>query len=69
MLPNPTQTVGKCFSPNMVFDSHSSFITPSVIAQVNDKAAKKFVAVCAVVNQHKRIYDLASGNHEMYMRR
>ena len=37
--------------------------------QVNDKEAKKFVAVCPLAKQSKRIYDLASGNHEMYMRR
>jgi hypothetical protein len=37
--------------------------------QVNDKTAQKFVVICPVAKQSKRIYDLASGNHEMYMRR
>merc|ERR1712106_740734 len=39
------------------------------IVKLNDKKSPKFVGMCRKPKMSKKIYELASGNHEMYMRR
>ncbi|XP_023343744.1 moesin/ezrin/radixin homolog 1 isoform X2 [Eurytemora carolleeae] len=46
-----------------------SFGGDEFIVKMTDKSAAKFVVKCIVAKESKKIYDLASGNHEMYMRR
>jgi len=46
-----------------------SYSGDKFIVKLTTKATPKFIAQCTVPKQSKRIYDLASNNHEMYMRR
>jgi len=39
------------------------------VVKLKNKGSEKFVVECTVPKQSKRIYDLASNNHELYMRR
>jgi len=49
--------------------SRISYSGENFIVKLTDKSSEKFVVKCELPKQSKRIYDLASGNHEMYMRR
>jgi len=46
-----------------------SFKNNNFIVKLNDKKSPKFVGICRKQKMSKKIYELASGNHEMYMRR
>jgi len=46
-----------------------SYQSDNFIVKLNDKKSPKFVGVCLQNKQSKRVYDVASGNHEMYIRR
>merc|ERR1719309_919325 len=46
-----------------------SFKNNDFIVKLNDKKSPKFIGICRKPKVSKKIYELASGNHEMYMRR
>merc|ERR1711874_327361 len=46
-----------------------SFKSNNFIVKLNDKKSPKFIGSCRQPKMAKKIYELASGNHEMYMRR
>jgi len=46
-----------------------SFKNNNFIVKLNDKKSPKFIGICRKQKLSKKIYELASGNHEMYMRR
>lgn len=67
---------GDIFNPKINFPwseiNRISYESDKFIVKLNDKKTPKFVGICKGGTKHKKskkIYDLASGNHEMYMRR
>jgi len=46
-----------------------SYSGDNFVVKLTTKGTDKFMVQCLINKQSKRIYDLASGNHEMYMRR
>eukprot|EP00092_Neocalanus_flemingeri_P023067 GFUD01025004.1.p1 GENE.GFUD01025004.1~~GFUD01025004.1.p1 ORF type:complete len:586 (-),score=212.18 GFUD01025004.1:199-1956(-) len=46
-----------------------SYKNNNFIVKLNDKKSPKFIGICRKQKMSKKIYELASGNHEMYMRR
>merc|ERR1719228_2162419 len=46
-----------------------SYQNDNFIVKLNDKKSPKFVGVCQSKQMSKKVYGVASGNHEMYIRR
>merc|ERR1712013_506661 len=64
---------GDRLSPKISFPwseiNRISFKNNNFIVKLNDKKSPKFIGICRKPKMSKKIYELASGNHEMYMRR
>jgi len=64
---------GDKFSPQISFPwseiNRISYQNDDFIVKLNDKKSPKFVGICKIPKTSKKIYALASGNHEMYIRR
>jgi len=64
---------GDKFSPQISFPwseiNRISYQNDNFIVKLNDKKSPKFVGICKVPKSSKKIYEMASGNHEMYIRR
>jgi len=64
---------GDKFSPEINFPwseiNRISYQNDNFIVKLNDAKSPKFVGICKLAKQSKKIYEMASGNHEMYIRR
>jgi len=64
---------GDKFSPQLNFPwseiNRISYRNEKFIVKLNDNKTPNFTAICNVSKMSKKIYDMASGNHEMYIRR
>jgi len=64
---------GDKFSPQISFPwseiNRISYQNDNFLVKLNDKKSPKFVGICRIPKTSKKIYELASGNHEMYIRR
>jgi len=67
---------GDIFNPKINFPwseiNRISYESDKFLVKLNDKKTPNFVGICKSGSKNKKskkIYDLASGNHEMYMRR
>lgn len=64
---------GERLSPKINFPwseiNRISYQNSNFIVKLTDKKSPKFVGICADKPMSKKVYELASGNHEMYIRR